>query len=443
MRSLKQIPAIAAVVATAALAAPAGAAPAPAKPFVPGEILVSFGKGGEQLLDLPPGVGVGEAAQALRANPEVAYAVPNYLARASAVPNDPGRRGEPGGWRHMQWNFLPCGSSCGQSANPLSFESPGGINAIDAWTTIKRRTGRASGKFVRVAVLDTGIAFRGLKPNFKRSPDFARKQFVAPWDFVDGGKLALDRDGHGTHIAGTIAERNNNGVALTGLAPAAKIIPVRVLNANGYGTARDIARGIVYAAKRGARVINMSFEFSSAVRSCKRIRGVCRAIRFATKRRGALVVAAAGNSAGQAVAFPARAPRGIAVGRTTRDGCVAAASRSGEGLDLVAPGGGAPAVKDCGAPGPDSTDPIRQLTFKGLGFKQFGYPGIYEGTSMAAAHVSGVAAMVISSRVLGNRPKWWKVQCQLKATARTERLGQTYDPTAFGSGLVDAAAAVA
>ena len=85
--------------------------------------------------------------------------------------------------------------------------------------------------------------------------------------------------------------------------------------------------------------------------------------------------------------------------------------------------------------------PIIQLTFMG-GLKHFGYPQGYEGTSMAAAHVSGVAAMVIASGVVGRSPD--AIECQLEATARHTdgELGQPYDPRLFGAGLVDAAAAV-
>jgi serine protease len=435
-------------------AAPAGATsePEPASKltpgaaFVPGQLLVSFKGEGERVLTVPDQVELGQAARALRANPSVSYAEPNYIAHASAsVPNDPGRAGVPGGWRRMQWNFLPCGSACGQSATPLEFQAGGGIDAIDAWHTIAAR-GLGSGKGVRVAVLDTGIAYRWRKPRFRKSPDFARKQFLRGFDFVKNNKVPLDRDGHGTHVAGTIAERKNNGIALTGLAPGARIMPVRVLDADGLGTARNIARGIRFAAKHRADVINMSFEFSSAVHSCKQIRSICRALKFATKRHGAVAVAAAGNSDGGAVAFPARIPRVIGVGRTTEDGCASRTSRTGVGLDLVAPGGGIPRVKDCGNDlVPDGDAPIYQLTFKGFGFRKFGYPSDYEGTSMAAAHVSGVAAMVISSRVLGRHPSRAAVECQLERTARDtdSELGQPYDRRLFGAGLVDAAAAVA
>ncbi len=445
MRTRKLTLVLAATLASALVAAPA-AAPASEQadlPYAPGELLVRFDGAPEQLLELPSDVGVGEAARALRANPEVDYATPNYLARAAAIPNDPGKRGEPGGWRYMQWNFLPCGSSCGQSATPLSFQAAGGIDALGAWKTLHSR-GRSSGHGVRVAVLDTGIAYRSLKPEFRKSPDFARKQFLRGHDYVRGGKLPLDRDGHGTHVAGTIAERSDNGVALTGLAPAAKIIPVRVLGADGFGTARQITRGIRFAVKNGADVINMSFEFSGSVNSCKKIPSVCKALRFATKRHGVLVIAAAGNFGVRQTSFPARAPRVIAVGGTTKDGCIADYSSYGTGLDLVAPGGGSPQVIECGDTQQDQDDPIFQLTFTGLTFTEFGYPGFYEGTSMASAHVSGVAAMVISSGLLGRNPARATVECQLEQTARdsTEELGQPYDAKLFGAGLVDAAAAV-
>jgi serine protease len=110
----------------------------------------------------------------------------------------------------------------------------------------------------------------------------------------------------------------------------------------------------------------------------------------------------------------------------------------------VAPGGGFPLLNTCGSDDSVFTRglPIFQLTFDGPGFTNFGYPGGYEGTSMAAAHVSGVAAMVIASRVVGSSPA--AVECQLKGTARhtDSQLGQPYDPRLFGAGLIDAAAAV-
>jgi serine protease len=455
MRKLTStIPLALAVIAATASSAPAQPAPDSPAPYVPGEVIVGLEGGGTKLVQLPESVGVGEGASDLRDRPGVAYAVPNYIARKSGVPNDRGLFEVAGDWRRTQWNFLPCGSLCGQSPTPLEFQARGGINALGAWATLKSR-GAPLGRGARVAVLDTGVAFTNEKPAFVRSPDFTAKQFLPGRDFVDGGKrkkltkghgLPLDRDGHGTHVSGTIGEQTGNKFGLTGLAPNAKLIPVRVLDAEGFGTARNIASGIRFAAKRGAHVINMSFEFAEGVDSCNKIKSVCAAIKFA-KKRGSLVVAAAGNSNGEPVAFPAAAPNTIAVGRTTKDACVADESRFGLGLDLMAPGGGMPMLPACGAD--DALfvryAPIFQLTFDGNGFKRFGYPADYRGTSMAAAHVSGVAAMVVASKVLGKRPKPNAIECQLEATARKDnsQLGQPYDPTFFGAGLIGAAAAVA
>ena len=413
--------------------------------FVPGQLLVRFDGGNEKLVDLPQGIDLGAAAQALDANPAVAYAVPNYIAHASAassVPDDPGPSGFPGGWQRTQWNFLPCGSLCGESPTPLTYEARGGLNAPEAWDILRQR-GVAGARGARVAVLDTGIAYKTKKPQFRRSPDFSKSQFMPGYDFVDKDREPLDEDGHGTHVAGTIGEQDGNGIALTGLAPRAKLMPVRVLDSEGFGTARDIAKGIRFAADHGAQVINMSFEFSLGVNSCGKIKGICSAVKYAFKK-GALVVAAAGNENGEPVAFPAAAPHVLGVGRTTKDACLASDSRTGTGLDLVAPGGGYPLLPTCGTDDNLFTRgiPIFQLTFQKPGFTNFGYPGGYEGTSMAAAHVSGVAAMVIASGVVGSSPR--AVECQLEGTARHSdaQLGQPYDPRLFGAGLIDAAAAV-
>jgi serine protease len=408
--------------------------------YVPGELLVRIDGGAEKLIKLPDGVDLATAEQALEANPAVEYAVPNYVAHASAIPNDPGIAGFAGGWQRTQWNFLPCGSLCGQP--PAQYEARGGLNAPEAWDILKQR-GAGGGRGARVAVLDTGVAYMSRKPRYRKSPDFAKSQFLPGYDFVDKDRMPVDEDGHGTHIAGTIGERTGNGVALTGLASRARIIPVRVLDSEGFGTARDIAQGIRWAANHRAQIINMSFEFSLGVNSCGKIKGICAAIKYAFKK-GALVVGAAGNENGEPVAYPGGAPHVIAVGRTTKDACLASESRTGAGLDLVAPGGGFPALSTCGTDDTFFTRgvPIFQLTFTGPSFTTFGYPGGYEGTSMAAAHVSGVAAMVIASRVIGDKPR--AVECQLEGTARRadHQLGQPYDARLFGAGLLDAAAAV-
>jgi serine protease len=417
------------------------AAGEPGRDYAADQLIVRLRGGGERLLELPSGVSVEAAASALGDNPRVAYAVPNYIAHAAAagtswIPNDPGAGTTHGGWQATQWNFLPCGSGCAPGTQPLAFESKGGINAPGAWAAL-RAGGHGGGAGVKVAVLDTGVAFRNLRPKYAKSPDFARRQFLSGHDFVDNDPLALDEDGHGTHVAGTIAEQTGNGKGLTGLAYGAKLIPVRVLDQAGEGKAREIAQGIMFAVRHGARVINMSFEFGGFVQSCKQVKGVCRAVRYAN-RQGATVVAADGNDTSALAAFPARIPGVIGVGATTEGGCLADYSSYGYGLDLVAPGGRGEGATVCRT----ADRPIFQVTMLPPSLTNFGVPTDYSGTSMAAAHVSALAAMVISSGVIGAHPGPLRIQCQLAATARKTNLGEPYDVNRFGGGLIDAAAAV-
>ena len=175
--------------------------------YVPGQLLVRFDGGREQVLDLPAGRQTSPPpSRRWTPIPAVDYAVPNYVAHASGIPNDPGPAGIPGGWQRTQWNFLPCGSLCGEPA-AAQFQERGGLNAPEAWDILKQR-GAAGGKGARVAVLDTGVAYMTKKPQFRMSPDFSRHQFLPGYDFVDKDRVPLDEDGHGTHVAGTIAEKD-------------------------------------------------------------------------------------------------------------------------------------------------------------------------------------------------------------------------------------------
>jgi serine protease len=128
----------------------------------------------------------------------------------------------------------------------------------------------------------------------------------------------------------------------------------------------------------------------------------------------------------------------IAVGASTEGGCVANYSDRGEGLALVAPGGRG----ETGTPCHTADRPIFQLTLIRPGAHAFGFPSDYVGTSMSAAHVSGVAAMVIASGVLGPTASPARITCQLEATARTTDLGEPYLTANFGAGLLDAGRAV-
>jgi serine protease len=379
-----------------------------------------------RLLRLAPGVSVGAALRRLRGRPDVAWAVPDYRARAAGglIPNDRGEGSAAGDWQQLQWNF----------------SGPFGVNAPQAWSNVAA-DGAPGGKGVIVAVLDTGVAY-ATRGRFVRSPDFSRYGFVGGYDFIAHSRFPDDRNGHGTFVAGTISEATNNHYGLTGLAFAARIMPVRVLDSQGEGEASTIAQGVRYAVKHGARVINLSLEFSSNV-TASDIPELLEALRFA-RRRGVLVVAAAGNEAHTAIAYPARASDVVAVGATTEHGCLADYSNDGSGLTLVAPGGGAdanlPGDPNCNAESPAGRD-VFQVTFVGSSPRRFGMPSGYEGTSMAAPHVSATAALIIASGVLGRRPTPAQLVARLRATAR--KLGGRGDEALYGAGLVDAAAATA
>ncbi len=404
------------------------AAPASARaqaPYVPGEVVVKLeGRAEPTVVRLPEGKPVREAARELERRRRVEYAVPNHVARVTGfIPDDPGRGGR-GNWQRVQWNFL----------------AAAGVNAPDAWANLIA-AGRPGGRGVTVAVLDTGVAYRTTR-RFRRSPDFVGTRFARGYDFVDRDRFPDDENGHGTFVAGVIAERVDNGRALTGIAYGATVMPVRVLDDQGLGDAAAIARGIRFAARSGADVINLSLEFDSSV-PASQIPEVLSAIRYAV-RKGVLVVGASGNEALRAVAYPARASGVLSVGATTEHLCQAEYSNDGRGLDIVAPGGGADAAiaedpvhcRPDGRPGRD----IFQLTFQGSP-RRFGLPGGYQGTSMAAPHVSAVAALAIASGVIGRKPTPRAIETHLEATARD--LGPPGYDQRYGAGLVDAARATA
>jgi serine protease len=407
--------------------------------FVPGQVLVKFdGQRSSRPVSLPAKIGVREAAVALSQSPAVAYAVPNYIATASEAtvepppefPNDPGTLPPypsiAGAWVTKQWNFLPW------EGVPGALVSPGGIDATGAWENLAA-AGRPGAEGVTVAVLDTGIAYRNKDGRFRRSPDFSSNQFVKGYDFVANNAVPLDENGHGTHVAGTIAEKTNNAIGLTGLAYRAKLMPVRVLDQQGRGRASDIAKGIRFATNHGAQVINMSFNFGCE----KKVPDVEAALAQAFAK-GVVAVASAGNlGAESCVSPPATIPHVIGVGGTTEGGCLGNYSLSGTEIDVVAPGGGTP---ETGCPSVASS-PIYQVTLRAGSTREFAIPSDYVGTSMAAAHVSGVAAMILAGGLIAPKLKpkavVREVTRRLKTTARTLGLPAVQQ----GAGLIDAAEA--
>jgi serine protease len=442
-----------AAAALAAAIAPAHAHAAPA-PYVPSEVIVRYRAhtpasvradtqkavrvaavtstgGSSRVLHVARGQTVQSTIRALLRRRDVVSATPNYVAStdsAGFTPNDTGR-GSKRGWIPLQWNFI----------------GHYGVGAPTAWTRL-RAAHRPGARGVRIAVIDTGVAYRNWR-GYRRSPDFGHTRFSAPYDFIAGNRLPLDRNGHGTHVTGTIAEETDNGYALTGLAYGATIIPIRVFDAKGHGNAAGIARGVRYAVHARAAIINLSVEIPGV--SAADIPDLVSAIRYA-RSKGVLVIAAAGNGYGGPVAYPARTSAAMAVGASTSHGCLADYSNDGTRLDIVAPGGG----DDADLPGDRRCDPfsfgrpIYQLTFP-VGpcdspphsVRRFVIQACWAGTSMSTPHVTGVAALVIASGVLGPHPTPDQLQHRLMSTARD--LGAPGPDTHYGAGLVDATRATA
>jgi serine protease len=423
-----------------------GAGPARAADYLPHEVIVGYkpvgsaaemslrargihvaaGATRSSVLRLSAGESVPAAIARLRRRPDVAYAEPDFIAHAAGgfYPDDRGRSNQ--GWEKLQWNMLPAA----------------GVDAPAAWSNLLGDH-HAGGRGVVVAVLDTGVAYRKWH-EFQQSPDFKGTRFVSPYDFIANNAFPLDRNGHGTFVAGVIAEATNNKIDLTGLAYGVSVMPVRVLDASGEGDESTIARGIRYAVNHGAQVINLSLEFlPTQVSSGAEIPQIVSAVDYA-HRRGVTVVGAAGNDQTNQIAYPARSPGVISVGATTLDRCLADYSNGGPGLDLVAPGGGDDAIMpidpDCH---PERNLPsIYQLTLTDPPhWGRFGYPNYYIGTSMSSPEVAAVAALIIASRVIGRHPTPDQILTRLEQTATT--LGPTKPNTTYGYGLLNAGAATA
>ena len=406
----------------------------PERAYAPGEVVVELDDGGSTVVELEPGTPVDEGIEELRAEPGVRSATPNWTARAAVSPLDQGTSGTPGGWAADQWSLLG---------------KPGGIRAPAAWDRLDA-VGSPGGFGVTIAVVDTGIAYADA-PGFAAAPDFMPTRFVGGLDLVDDDSQPLDLNGHGTHVASTIGEQITLGQPapapdyLAGIAYGASLMPIRVLDANGVGSTDDVAAGILWAARNGADVINLSLNFDPAVDSCREVPTVCDAIHRA-KALGALVVGSAGNQLERQEArralFPAGAPGAFAVAASTEDGCLAEYSHYGKRTDLVAPGGG-PARASAARPEcADDAIPILQLSYAC-------FPGDCSrdrttfairpdvGTSMSAAHTSAVAALVIASGVAGADPPASRVAERLECTARPAKPRRFYGP-----GLLDARRAV-
>jgi serine protease len=304
------------------------------------------------------------------------YIEPNYIYKSTAQPNDPDYA--------KQWNFKS-------------------INVEESWE-------KTRGKGTIVAVIDTGIS---------RVIDLQQTKFVAGYDFVNDRPEAIDDQGHGTHVAGTIAQSTNNGIGVTGIAYEASLMPLKVLSAWGGGTTADIAEAIRWAADHGANVINMSLGGGGDSQLMRE------AIDYAHSKN-VTVVAAAGNSRRSTAEFPARYPHVIGVSAFSATQVKAAYSNYGTGVDITAPGGSITSFQE-------RTGGILQNTVNpATGESVFEY---LQGTSMAAPHVAGVAALIHSLGV--THPD--RIEGILKKSAIVVK----EDPQNFyGAGKLNAKAAV-
>jgi len=271
---------------------------------------------------------VAAAVEALQATEDVSYAEPNYIYRASVAPNDE---------HYVQGQ---------QWAIPQ-------IKSEQAWDIT---TGSPD---LVIAVLDTGVA--------TDHPDLQDK-IVPGRDFVNNDEEPYDDQGHGTHVGGVAAASTNNGIGVAGISWGARIMPVKVLNAEGAGLSTSIATAIRWATDNGARIINASF---GGVGESTTLR---EAVRYAHDRN-VLVVAAAGNTPSGRPSYPAAYDTVLAVGATDRNDTGTGFSSWGPYVDVTAPG--------VGILGPMWDE----------GELAYGYGN---GTSFSSPIVAGVASLVLS-----------------------------------------------
>ena len=376
------------------------------------------------------------AAFLLRSQPEVLYAHPNYITYTKSVPNDSGYS--------SQWNFPA-------------------INLPTAWDI--NPGGRTE---VVVAVIDTGLtttdntfgfriwdgsAFRTFGVPFAKMADFDHtrvrpgREFGGGWFTSSGEPVLFDTDGHGSHVAGTIAQQTNNNLGYAGIAYNTTLLPLKVCisywdlqldrgsrgipgfapDVSGCSTDAEV-QALRYAADNGAKVINMSLggpNPSAAVRD---------ALQYAVSK-GAFISIAAGNEAleGNPTSYPAGFAADIdgvmAVGAVNRQLTRASYSNFGSYVEIAAPGGDGPSTDRIWQMAPLQSDLSPLLVAPRFDRSQ---PLSIAGTSMAAPHVAGVAALLYSQGI--TRPA--AIEQAIKRFARD--LGAKGRDDDYGAGLVDA-----
>ena len=382
------------MLATLAVAAVPPPASAAAPEAVPGELIVRFEQGadraevrreedlslerklpvaGAELVEIESGESVSAAAADLRRRDEVMYAEPNYVLRSSLTPND--------GYFNRTWGL----HNTGQQILGAPGTPDADIDAPEAWDVT---TGSFS---VAVGVVDSGVdqAHDDLAPNMWTNPGETgggretnlvdddgngKVDDWRAWDWAYGDGNPSDVDGHGTHVAGTIGARGNDAFGVPGINWNARIMALKALDDTGEGTTADIAAAFTYAAQKGAKVVNASLGGPSYSQL------LADAVIVA---QGTLFVIAAGNGGADGVGddndvapdYPCSLPQVnvLCVAATNSNDALAGFSNYGA------------ATVDLAAPGVDilSDQPGGALAY-------------YSGTSMAAPHVAGAAALLFA-----------------------------------------------
>jgi len=285
------------------------------------------------------------------------------------------------------------------------------IEAKDAWPL-------STGRDVVTAVIDTGVAYKDFE-DFHQLEDLDQTRFKTGYDFVNKRVEALDDQCHGSHVAGTIAQSTNNGKGVVGVAFGTHIMPVKVLSRSGAGSLADVADGIRFAADHGATVINMSLGGPFPSMSLEE------AVNHAY-RKGTIVVCAAGNSNIPRKEYPAGFDKAVSISSVGMEGKRAFYSNHGDSISLAAPGG------DTRNYGPEGG--VLQNTIKPGNHLESDY-FFFQGTSMAAPHAAGVAALVAATGVTNPKTIEWVLQKSATAVDA--------DPVeGYGAGILNAKEAV-
>lgn len=304
---------------------------------------------GFKLLTIPSYVTVLEMVRQLSREPSVLYSSPNLYRRAHLIPNDP--------YYNYQWH-LPR------------------MNCNYAWDF-------STGAGALVALLDSGVAYEtaGI---YAQAPDLAGALFAPGYDFVNLDAFPDDDYGHGTHMAGCIAQATNNLLGVAGVAFNSTIMPVKVMDSTGSTTITSEVDGIYFAANNGARVINMSLGGPGTVATEQA------AVTYAYNA-GVTVICSAGNAGSSVPEYPASYTECISVSSVRYDYTLPTYSNYGSYIDICSPGGDLTVDQNLDGFG----DGILQQTFSPPNYSTF-YYYFMEGTSPASALVSGVAALVVS-----------------------------------------------